>query len=67
MSEWIKVSDQLPKEGRLVIFIEKSPRSWHKHVGYYHSGEWKDHINGLRLTANVVTHWCYLPDMPTEG
>ena len=68
MSEWIKCSDRLPKDDKIVVVICDSDgmvtarftREYHK------KGEWFGHCCCFHEIENPygVTHWAELPEPP---
>ena len=62
MSEWISVTERLPKPHETVLVIRRNQRKkLSVECGYYMgSGDWQV---GTRLTR-PVTHWMPLPALP---
>lgn len=65
MSQWVKCSDRLPEDRKLVIV-------WVSRFGYYpdymdcssrQEGQWLRHNSNHQS----ITHWHPMPAAPTEG
>ena len=70
MINWIKITDETPKEGRRLLYFFEGIGVW---TGFYYGKDKSypdsnNHVFGSHagfLTGDV-THWCYI-DYPKEG
>ncbi|WP_025243930.1 DUF551 domain-containing protein [Candidatus Sodalis pierantonius] len=52
---WIACSEQMPKDGRLLLVTGNG----HIDIAYFDDGDCQGFLNGY------VTHWMHLPDLPS--
>jgi hypothetical protein len=62
MITWIKCSDQLPDDETTVLIALADKDVY---VGFRWQGEWL-YLDGMPLSAGMVTHWAHLPAHPDE-
>ncbi|BFU65360.1 DUF551 domain-containing protein [Rodentibacter abscessus] len=64
---WIKCSEQLPEDSRLVIAFmpsrEDDPGYWMMFIGYFDDEWWCD-TGGELYNPMHVSHWKHLPQTP---
>lgn len=58
LPRWIRVGDRLPKHDYDVLVLHTTICA----IGGYENGQW--YVDGL--TAQCVTHWMEIPELPKE-
>ena len=64
--QWIKCSERMPEEWRLVDCVYSYKNEQHSFIGKVLNGDWHNDMNQPISSLVTVTHWRERPEYPTE-
>jgi hypothetical protein len=59
--EWVPSAERLPDDDETVLIVMSDGEVW---MAYRDAAGWIDAGGGVQYTANDVTHWAHMPEVP---